>query len=155
MNSYDEAYVELARCYPPQVGRPYVFENGYFFLLVWPTVYTYPVKMVTENASFQKCSRVEIFVNTGFSFTCNVDGRRRKFSNTMMSRHQTLLAWRMLSYFHRFCLFVWTGENDSKTLRVDDIRIRVDGTSKRCTLRKRGKRGSSGLLFYYPHVATL
>ena len=25
----------------------------------------------------------------------------------------------MLSYFHRFSVFVWTGENDSNTLRVD------------------------------------
>ena len=25
----------------------------------------------------------------------------------------------MLSYFHRFNVFLWTGENDSNTLRVD------------------------------------
>ena len=25
----------------------------------------------------------------------------------------------MLSYFHRFSVFMWTGENDSNTLRVD------------------------------------
>ena len=25
----------------------------------------------------------------------------------------------MLSYFHRFSVFVWAGENDSNTLRVD------------------------------------
>ena len=25
----------------------------------------------------------------------------------------------MLSYFHRFSVFVWTSENDSNTLRVD------------------------------------
>ena len=27
---------------------------------------------------------------------------------------------RALSYFHRFCVYVWTGENDSNTLRVDE-----------------------------------
>ena len=46
----------------------------------------------------------------------------------------------MLSYFHRFSVFMWTGENDSNTLRVDgyfsengkkksvfkNIRIRMD-----------------------------
>ena len=45
----------------------------------------------------------------------------------------------MLSYFHRFSGFMWTGENDSNTLRVDayflggrknlsfqNIRIHVD-----------------------------
>ena len=25
----------------------------------------------------------------------------------------------MLSYFHRFSVFMWTGESDSNTLRVD------------------------------------
>ena len=29
----------------------------------------------------------------------------------------------VLSYFHRFSVFMWTGENDSNTLRVDTTRI--------------------------------
>ena len=41
------------------------------FSPVWPTVHTYSVKKVTENASFSKTlSRVGIFYNAGFSFTC-------------------------------------------------------------------------------------
>ena len=35
---------------------PFSFENGGFFLPVWPTVHTHPVKTVNENASFQKRS---------------------------------------------------------------------------------------------------
>ena len=33
-----------------------LFENGYFFSPAWPTVQTYPIKTITENASFQKRS---------------------------------------------------------------------------------------------------
>ena len=46
-------------------------KNGDFFPPVWPTVHSYPVKTVTENAPFQKkLARIEIFENAGFSFAC-------------------------------------------------------------------------------------
>ena len=32
----------------------FLFENEDLFAPVWPTVHTFPVKTVTENASFQK-----------------------------------------------------------------------------------------------------
>ena len=33
----------------------------------------------------------------------------------------------MLSYFHRFRVFVWTGENDSNTLRVNACFFKKEG----------------------------
>ena len=41
-----------------------------FFSPVWPTVHTYPVTTVTENACFQTLSSVEIFANACLSFSC-------------------------------------------------------------------------------------
>ena len=38
--------------------------------MVWPTVSTYPVKTVTENARFQTLSSVEIFENPCLLFSC-------------------------------------------------------------------------------------
>ena len=42
----------------------------FIFSAVWPTVRTYPVKTVTENACFQTLSSVEIFENACLSFSC-------------------------------------------------------------------------------------
>ena len=41
---------------PPVHTYPFLFENRYFFSPVWPTVYTYKVKTITEKVSFQKRS---------------------------------------------------------------------------------------------------
>ena len=50
---------------------PFLFENGYFFCPVWPTIHTYPVKNGHRKRIFSKTlSRLEIFENAGFSFTC-------------------------------------------------------------------------------------
>ena len=54
-----------------------------YFSLVWPTVHTYLVKTVTENEPFQKRSPEWRFLKTP-AFRLRVDGRKRRFLNTMM-----------------------------------------------------------------------
>ena len=93
---------------------------------------------------------MEVFENAVFAFTC---GRVKTevFENDdatgACDRLDDLILLdnahaphRAQSYFLRFCVYVWTGENDSNTLRVDanffkngekksvfkNIRIRVD-----------------------------
>ena len=77
------------------------------------------------------------------AFHLRVDGRKRRFSNTMMSytSSMTHAPQGMPSYLHRCSVFVRTGEKDSNTLRKDayffktlkklsvfkNIRIRVAG----------------------------
>ena len=115
------------------------------FSLVWPTtVHTYPVKTVTENASFQKRFPEWRFLKTPTS-RLRVNGRKRRFSNKMMSyiiylQHN---ACTILSYFHCFSFYVWTDENNSNSLRAGayflkkeekisffkNIRIRMDSPS--------------------------
>ena len=53
-----------------------------------------------------------------------VDRQKWRFSNTLISyvsytSSMTHALKGMLSYFHRFSFFVWTGENDLNTLHVD------------------------------------
>ena len=55
-----------------------------YFPLVWPTVHTYPVKTITENASFQKRSPERKFLKT-LASCLHVDRRKRRFSNSMIS----------------------------------------------------------------------
>lgn len=38
----------------------------------------------------------------------------------------------MLSYFHRFSVFVWMGESDLNTLRVDAYFYENEGKNLRC-----------------------
>ena len=100
--------------------HPFLFENWYFFSGL---AYRQHVSAsVSGNAFFQN-ARVETFENAGFSFTC---GRTQTevFEYDDAGIHLMLPAWSMLSkgcyisYFHCFSVFVWTGENDSDTLRV-------------------------------------
>ena len=50
---------------------PFLFENGYIrFEPVWRTVHRYPMKTVTENASFQKLSPERRSLKTRFCSTC-------------------------------------------------------------------------------------
>ena len=56
-----------------------------FFPPVWPAVYTYPVKTVTENVCFQERSPKERFLTTPLCCT-RVDGWKRRFMKTMTSR---------------------------------------------------------------------
>ena len=76
-------------------------------------------------------SREEIFENACFLFTCGwtktkvfefVDVIHRTYIYIYI--HRILPAFRMGAerdaiYFHRFSVFVWTGENESNTLSVD------------------------------------
>ena len=102
---------------------PFLFENGYFFLrLSLPSTLTNPVKTVTENAPSQKRSPESRFLKTS-AFLLRVDGRKRfRIRNTMMSyiiyfQHNACSIIK-LWYFHRFSVFVWTGDYDSNMLRV-------------------------------------
>ena len=67
-------------------------------------------------------SREEIFENACFLFTCGQTKTKIfEFDDII---HRILLASRMGAvrdaiYFHRFSVFVWTGENDSNTVSVD------------------------------------
>ena len=54
------------------------------FPLVWPTVHSYPVKTVTENASFQKRFPEWRLLKTPTS-RLRVNGRKPRFSSKMMS----------------------------------------------------------------------
>ena len=67
-------------------------------------------------------SRVEIFENAGFSFIYG-RSKREVLENDDVINHMTLrithALWGMLSYFYRFSVFVWTGENHSNTLHMD------------------------------------
>ena len=104
------------------------------FSPVWPTVHTYPVKVVTKNASFQKRSPAWRFLERPASRLC-VDGRKAKVSNAMMSSHHILLASRMLRKGSYRIPFFSACENDSnfflkteKKISVfKNIWIRVDG----------------------------
>ena len=67
-------------------------------------------------------SREEIFENACFLFTCGwTKAKVFEFDEVI---HRILPALRMGAerdaiYFHRFRVFVWTGENDSNTLSAD------------------------------------
>ena len=106
--------------------RPHVSgENGH-----WKSIFS------------KTLSRVAIW-KTPISCLC-VNGRKRRFSNKMMSYcMMTHAPWGILSCFHCFSFYVWTGENNSNTLRVGayflkkeekislfkNIRIRMDSPS--------------------------
>ena len=62
--------------------------------------------------------KMEMFENTQ-AFRLRVDGRKRSFSNTMMFRILLASPVRVLMYLHRFSVFVWRGENDTKALSKD------------------------------------
>ena len=55
-----------------------------FYSPVWPTINTYLVKTVTQNASFQKRSPEWRFLKT-LASRLRLDGRNVRFWNTMMS----------------------------------------------------------------------
>ena len=60
----------------------------------------------------------EIFENASFSFTF----RRTKtkvFHDDGVIHHILMLRKGVSSYFHRFSVFMWAGENDSSEIRVD------------------------------------
>ena len=79
-----------------------------------------------------------VFENAGFSFTCG-QTKMEVFKYVDVIHHiytssMTHAPKGMVSYFHRFSFFVWTGEKDLNMLRVDayflkreDILMHVDG----------------------------
>lgn len=90
---------------------PFLFENGYIrFVPVWRTVHRYPMKTVTENASFQKLSPERRSLKTRFCSTCVdtevfendyitvLDISMRKLPSKMVLMVQSLLLW-VLRYF--------------------------------------------------------
>lgn len=90
---------------------PFLFENGYIrFVPVWRTVHWYPMKTVTENASFQKLSPERRSLKTWFCSTCvdtevfendyitELDISMRKLPSKMVLMVQSLLLW-VLRYF--------------------------------------------------------
>ena len=70
------------------------------------------VKVVFEHQKrrfSKRALRVKIVENASFSFT------NERTKTDVFDRK----AHGMLAYFHRSSVFVWTGENDSNTLRGD------------------------------------
>ena len=76
---------------PPVHTYPFLFENRYFFYPVWPTVYTYKVKTITEKVSFQKTlSRVKIFLKRRLFVYLSTDengGFRIRWCHTWKIHH--------------------------------------------------------------------
>ena len=76
---------------------PFLFENGYIrFVPVWRTVHRYPMKTVTENASFQKLSPERRSLKTGFAVLVWI----RRFLKTITSQ-----CWISVcgSFLRRWC----------------------------------------------------
>ena len=61
-----------------------LLKTDVIFSTVWPTAHMYLVKTIPKHASFQKCSPGLKSLKTP-AFCLRVDGRKRRFSNTMMS----------------------------------------------------------------------
>ena len=100
----------------------FLFWKRIFFPPVWPAVYTYPVKTVTENVCFQERSPKERFLTKPLCCT-RVDGWKRRFMKTMTSRWWIPVNAHVLikagTGFNRYCVFFWTGKNHSRTQRVN------------------------------------
>ena len=98
------------------------------FPLVWPSAHTYPVKTITKNASFQKCSPEWKHLKT-LASCLHVDGRKRRFSNSMMSyivytsyitsiTHGRCAGWYLFPSFELFCLDGGKRFDNTKCRRV-------------------------------------
>ena len=91
-------------------GYTYPFLTA-IFSPVWLTVYTYPVKKVTENASFQNRYPEWRFLKT-LAFRLRVDGRKQGFSNTIMPSLRMVCEGIYRISLNHFSVFVRTGEKD-------------------------------------------
>ena len=117
---------------------PFLFENGDFYLLQFGLPSTHiQWKQSPKTHLFKNTLQSRVFENAGFSFTCG-QTKMEVFKYVDVIHHYTSSMMHapkgMLSYFHRFSFFVWTGENDLNMLRVDayflkreDILMHVDG----------------------------
>ena len=84
-------------------------------MVSWLQVSSSPVHIF-----FKTLSKVEIFENAGFSFSRGQTKREVFESNDVI--HCTAHALRGIkSYFHRFSVFMWTGENT----RIRYVRTRI------------------------------
>ena len=116
---------------------PFLFENGDFYLQFGLPSTRIQWKQSPKTHLFKNTLQSRVFENAGFSFTCG-QTKMEVFKYVDVIHHYTSSMTHapkgMLSYFHRFSFFVWTGENDLNMLRVDayflkreDILMHVDG----------------------------
>ena len=94
---------------------PSLFENGDFFFLR----FGHPVKTVTY---FQNALQSGDFWKRWLLFylwTVKKGGFGKRWCHKSYAATITHAPWGMLPYFHRFSVFVWTGENHSNTLHMD------------------------------------
>ena len=93
-----KAWPSIFRPRPPTRIRilPVLCDETEIFFLQWPAVHTFPMKTATENPCFLKRCPEWRFLKT-LASRLRVGGRKRKFSNMMMSYVIILLpALRML-----------------------------------------------------------
>ena len=116
---------------------PFLFENGDFYLQFGLPSTRIQWKQSPKTHLFKNTLLSRVFENAGFSFTCG-QTKMEVFKYVDVIHHYTSSMTHgpkgMLSYFHCFSFFVWTGENDLNMLRVDayflkreDILMHVDG----------------------------
>ena len=116
---------------------PFLFENGDFYLQFGLPSTRIQWKQSPKTHLFKNTLQSRVFENAGFSFTCG-QTKMEVFKYVDVIHHYTSSMTHapkgMLSYFHCFSFFVWTGENDLNMLRVDayflkreDILMHVDG----------------------------
>lgn len=94
----------------PHVSAVFVWKGRFITGLAAPTVHTYPVKRITENASFQEHStKRRSLKKRAFSFNCGRQ-KREVFEHHKCFYHYAC-SLKMLSYFHFFSdFFWWTGD---------------------------------------------
>ena len=100
--------IPAARKITPPPPPPNNFSNGPS--LKKGPVHAYQMKTVTEDAFFQKRS-LEWRVLKTPAARLRLDGRKRSWCQTSFTSCMTQALWEMLSYFHRFSVFAWTGEH--------------------------------------------
>ena len=104
----------------PVYKYPFLFENRDFSPPVWPTSSRIRWNGHRKRVFFKTLSKVEIFENAGFSFSRGRTKREVFESNDVI--HRTAHTLRGIkSYFHRFSVFMWTGE----TIRIRYVRRRT------------------------------
>ena len=109
----------------PQRTYPFVFENGDFFAtLVWPIVHPCQVKTVSENACFQIALQSRNFRKRRLLDSCRCKWRKNEYVTVLdpvypahEMRRNAHAPIKEGTAFSHYCIFVWTGKNDSKTQR--------------------------------------
>ena len=130
----------LYKIQAPSTRIPFCLKTEIFFHPLWRTAHTYLMKTASENASFQRPQWR--FLKTPAS-RLRADGRKRRYSNTMMSY--------TIYYQHYACSvrdaivspssqrLMWTGEKYSHTLRADgEKHLRFQKNPGTCRRNLRG-----------------